>query len=315
MTRGSCILTLFVTILFIIFKRFTNRLGGVIKKTITFLREPFPQNDNDRVLIKYSIFTGLIVTFILAAFRPFGFSEVSHRTAINYALVFGAITIAVALFHEFSLKYILKLNRDHPNWTFWKWLLSNLMIVVYITITNYFFTVYVYELPHSANHFAGILWSTISIGIFPVSLIGLLIMKRSSIRNEKIASEINFAQTAGAKNGKPTFVRLPIHQSEKFFEIDARQIICIEAMQNYVHIHYNKENEILKKTIRNTISSIEQTLLRTDIQRSHRSFLVNTTRIKDISGNAQGLKLEMNPSPGFWIPVSRKYIPVFKNLT
>ena len=47
------------------------------------------------------------------------------------------------------------------------------------------------------------------------------------------------------------------------------------------------------------------------LKRCHRSHLVNLKKVKNISGNAQGLKLELiNQSE--MVPVSRNYIPIIK---
>ncbi len=276
------------------------------------LREPYPQNDGNKAIVTNGAITGLIVTFILVVFRPFGFSEAPLEEALYFAIIFGLISFAVIIAYEFFLKYVVKIKRDHPKWTFWKWLVSNLGILAGITTANYFFTVYTYGLPHSARHFLGILYSALSIGVFPITLFGLLIVIRRSRNNDKIAAAIHLQEKVDKENQQPNLVRIPIHQSDQYFEVDTHQIICIEAMQNYIQVYYHQGEEIVKKILRNTLSKTEQALSGTDIQRSHRSFLVNTARIEQISGNAQGLKLEVNPSPGFWVPVSRKYIPAFK---
>lgn len=285
----------------------------MINKIIAFLQEPYPQNDDNKEIVKNGLIIAVIVTFVLAIFKPFGFSEVNQATATKYALIFGAMALVVFVSYELCLKYILKLNRDHPDWTFWKWLLTNLILCVCVAIANYFFTVNSYGLPHSLKHFSSVLLSTLSVGLFPFILFGSLIVIRQSHRNEKVAAEIQLSPENETPNDPVQLVRLPIYQSDHFFEIDAHEIICIEAMQNYIQIHYYKENELIKKLIRNTISSIEQAVADTSIRRSHRSFLVNTAKIEKVTGNAQGLKLDLNPSPGFWVPVSRKYIPIFRN--
>lgn len=286
----------------------------MFNKLLGILKEPFPQQDSLREFVQGSLIAAVLVIFILIGFRPFGFSEPDIWTAVYYSFIFGIITLIVVFSYECFLKYVLRLKRGHPSWTLGKWLFSNLMIGLCITTANYFFTVYAYGLPHSWWHLLGIFRSAVIIGILPLTIIGLLIILRSTKQHEKIASGINWRSKSTPDIQESNLIKLPTQQSEKFFEIQADQIICVEAMQNYVHIHYHQEDEIHKKTIRNTLSSIEKILSGTEVRRSHRSFLVNTNRIEKVSGNAQGLKLEINPSPGFWVPVSRKYIPAFKQI-
>jgi len=91
-----------------------------------------------------------------------------------------------------------------------------------------------------------------------------------------------------------------------------RDILCIEAQQNYVVIIYESEAGIKSEMIRNTLSNIAASLAGTSIIRCHRSYLVNQNRIAQITGNAQGLKLQVSGLTDKIVPVSRKYIPVFK---
>lgn len=285
----------------------------MISKIIAFLNEPYPQEDSDAEIVKLSALVSGVVIFILAVFRPFGFDNVDSSALLRYALIFGVIAFGVMLAYEFFVKYGLGIQRDKADWAFWKWMLSSLALITCIASANYVYTLYSYDLPASLSHFFLILKNTLSIAVIPILLLGAINITRKSNQNEKIAAEIHL-KPKGKQPEIQMPVRLPIPQSENFVEIDAQYIICIEAMQNYVQI-YHKSGEKLEKTmIRSTISNMELTLLGTSIKRSHRSFLVNTDKIIKVSGNAQGLKLELDPSPGFWVPVSRKYIPDFRKI-
>ena len=285
----------------------------MISKIIAFLNEPYPQEDSDAEILKLSALVSGIVMFILAVFRPFGFDNIDSSAILRYTLIFGVIAFVVMLAYEFFVKYILRIQRDQAGWAFWKWMLSSLMLITCIASANYVYTLYAYELTPSLGHFFLILKNTLSIAVIPILLLGAINITRKSNQNEKIASEIHLSN----RKKEPEIlmpVRLPMPQSEGFVDIDAHHIICIEAMQNYVQIYHMDGAQLEKTMIRSTISNMELTLLGTAIQRSHRSFLVNTHKIIKVSGNAQGLKLELEPSPGFWVPVSRKYIPDFRKI-
>ena len=72
------------------------------------------------------------------------------------------------------------------------------------------------------------------------------------------------------------------------------------------------ENTLKKVTYRVTLSSLEIQLKEaSSLIRCHRSYLVNLNKVKNISGNAQGLKLELINQSEI-IPVSRNYIPIVK---
>lgn len=273
-----------------------------------FLNEPFPQPDEPKVIVRIATLFGLSISFILGVFQPFNFGAAGNQVW-RYALIFGGITTFVILGYEFTLKYLLGLQRDRPGWTLWKWCLSNLILASCIATANYIFTTYEYGLNHNWHRFGIVLRSTLTIGILPVFALGAIIQARYARRNEKIAAQIVLPNKVSVPSG---VVKIPVLYSEKTFGLDPQSILCIEAMQNYVQIYYQDQGAIKKKMLRNTLSRVAEVLASTSVIRSHRSFLVNKNRVVGVSGNAQGLKLDLKPSPGFFVPVSRKYLGVFK---
>ena len=78
--------------------------------------------------------------------------------------------------------------------------------------------------------------------------------------------------------------------------------------------HYSTltENTLKKVTYRVILSSFEVQLKEaSNLVRCHRSYIVNLKKVKNISGNAQGLKLELINQSEI-IPLSRKLIPIVK---
>lgn len=284
-----------------------------MSKVFSFLNEPFPQTDEDKIILRIAVIFGAVIFFILAVFQPFDFSNAQGSEVFYYAFIFSLITISVILSYEFFLKYILGVRRDHPGWTLGKWFLSNILLACCIATANYFYATFEYELPHSLPRYLSSIKSTVAIGILPILGFGAIVQAGYARRNEKLASKINFQPGHPTEEESPKLVRLPILQSDKYLELDIRQIICAEAMQNYVQIYSWDGTKVEKEMIRNTISNIEAVLENTAVKRSHRSYLVHKDKINHISGNAQGLRLDLDPTPGFWVQVSRKYLSEFKN--
>ena len=73
------------------------------------------------------------------------------------------------------------------------------------------------------------------------------------------------------------------------------------------------ENTLKKVTYRVILSSFEVQLKEaSNLVRRHRSYIVNLKKVKNISGNAQGLKLELINQSEI-IPVSRNIYPLSSN--
>ena len=279
----------------------------MLQKIKAFLNQPYPDRDDLPSILKSAMFGGLMVFFILFAFRPFGLQS-AEESPLTYCLLFGGITILVTLIYEGIIRFALGIRRDNSDWTFGKWLLMVIGLLLFIALANYYVIVTLFIDKHSLIGFGFALFSTILVGIFPVALFGALNMIRNLKANQMIASAL---PTEALRTPHARLVELPIHNSSKTFSIDSTLILFIEAKQNYVYVAFEDEGGIQNEMIRNTLTAIEDALHHTDIKRSHRSFLVNTSKIASVSGNAQGLTLRLSKGD-FEVPVSRKYIPEFR---
>lgn len=280
----------------------------MINKTLQFLRQPYPDRDDWPSSLKGGFFGGLIVFFILFAFRPFGLQQLGSK-AFFYCLIFGGITFLIAVLYELFFRYVLKIRKDQPTWTVGKWILAILGLMLAIAIGNYLFVIQISATQGGLSSFLMTILSTVIVGIFPTTLFAALNTIRNLKANQQIASGILIAPSPSLDQ---EIVQLPIHKSSQSFAVKASDIIYLEAQQNYVNVLYQTEDGLEKEMIRNTLSAVEKSLTKTHIRRSHRSFLVNTSKISSISGNAQGLTLTFEEAPGLEVPVSRKYIPDFR---
>lgn len=94
------------------------------------------------------------------------------------------------------------------------------------------------------------------------------------------------------------------------FMLNINELLYAKSDKNYVEFFLNT-NEILLKRL--TIKSLEDQFSNQNIMcRTHRSFIVNLLRIREIKGNTQGYKLYFKNSEES-VPVSRSMISKFEN--
>ncbi|UII28334.1 LytTR family DNA-binding domain-containing protein [Fulvivirga maritima] len=86
-----------------------------------------------------------------------------------------------------------------------------------------------------------------------------------------------------------------IRQGDSFIKIHWSEILYVEAMQNYLKLHF--KDQVF--TIHQTMNSIEESLPVSHFFRVHRSYLINVTAIESITGNMLTIK-------GSMIPISRQ---------
>lgn len=92
---------------------------------------------------------------------------------------------------------------------------------------------------------------------------------------------------------KPTqfLTRLLIKDSGKIYIINCSDIIYVEAMDDYVHVHTSKNSYLMQQSM----NSLEARLNPDQFIRAHRSYIVNIDAIKEIIQYSQGsYKIELN---------------------
>jgi hypothetical protein len=97
--------------------------------------------------------------------------------------------------------------------------------------------------------------------------------------------------------------------------LDVRELLLVEAQDNYCKIYYEIEGEVKKAMLRLSLKKMHDQLAHLDnIIKCHRSYLINKTKIEKISGKSQSYKIKMFGSQKI-IPVSRSFdINSIKNL-
>lgn len=254
---------------------------------------------------KSSVLIGLFIFLFLFLFKPFGL-ETAGAKALEYAFYFGLATTVVSLFYEVLLAYILRIDRQSHHWTFGKWLISVLFLIILIAMANYSILAMIYDgFDFSAYRFLRIAYSTFLVGIFPIFFIGFIKLNHSLRKHENLARNYNISKEesdhiwniGSSENGS--------------LDIPVNNFLYAEAMQNYIALNFIDDGMHRKELIRQTMKELESTIPVKSIQRCHRSFIVNKNHISSITGNAQGLKLEINNKEDS-VPVSRSYIDKFK---
>ncbi len=95
--------------------------------------------------------------------------------------------------------------------------------------------------------------------------------------------------------------RLTARQNDQTIVIDAADIDCIEAMDNYVVVNANAQRYVLN----DTMARLEKALDPDQFQRIHRSLIVNLRRVSSLQKGGNG-NLEVVLRSGRTLPVSRR---------
>lgn len=278
------------------------------KNIIKLLNKPFPEEESWLDNFKTSTLFSAFLFYFLYVFEPFGLNELG-ADKFKVIFGFGMMTLIGLLFYEFLIRQVFKWKGGQVKWTYGKWILYNLGLLFFLSLANFLFIRLVFFGYIDWRLYHHMLYSHLTIGIFPIILIGRLALMRQEKKFQSIAQEINqqketpIANNPTNDNDILTICDIPVHQ-----------IKYIEALQNYATIGFlNADGQLTKQTERLTLKSILEKTKGSTIKRSHRSFLVNQEAIIATSGNAQGLLLTLSECDKE-IPVSRTYVPAFRNI-
>lgn len=283
-----------------------------MKKVSAWINKKYPQNILIRKPLLGTLFF-LVFCFCFAViYRPF---NVHESRFLNLELTI-AVYFLLASVPLFVIVKLLKLNSffsDPEEWTVLKEALSIIISLSGAGVTIYF-AGFLLEVPDSRwnlpTFFNSVLIGFL-IGMVPF-LFFTLINYRYLFGNEFVKSYHNQAINVPEKAEEKIHIISQLKKED--LEFFPAQLIYAESEGNYINFYLDVENQVKKKVIRNSISSIEQQLSAVPIFfRTHRAFIVNLKKIVSQKGNTLGYKLKLSGTDAE-IPVSRQKAKDFEKI-
>lgn len=96
-------------------------------------------------------------------------------------------------------------------------------------------------------------------------------------------------------------------KNELRLSVKRENLLYIESADNYVFIWYLNKGIVTKFMLRNSLKAIEESLVGTDVQRCHRSYMVNFDQVKVIQRRKDGIYMELGVEKVPDIPISKTY--------
>ena len=259
-----------------------------------------------------AVLSGLFIVLFLLYFQPFNLHLNTDGNKVFHMSFFGCITTFVLLVFLFVFPLLLPNLFSDKNWKLGYQMILNMLIIIAIAAFNSIYSNYMNSIPFDWDSYWLILSRTFVLGALPIAFITFVDYYQKAKYSLDLATNILKNKKEILKDSKEVTHQISTdlkNQSFSFIENDFNYAI---SDGNYTDICFLDENTLKKVTYRVTLSSFETQLKESSsLKRCHRSHLVNLKKVKNISGNAQGLKLELINQSEI-IPVSRKYIPIVK---
>lgn len=96
-------------------------------------------------------------------------------------------------------------------------------------------------------------------------------------------------------------------KNELRLSVKRDNLLYIESADNYVCIWYLNKGIVSKFMLRNSLKTIEESFIKTNVQRCHRSYMVNFDQVKVIQRRKDGMYMDLGVDRVPDIPISKTY--------
>jgi len=268
-----------------------------------YLNQPYPFHVSKwNLIVAISLFIGLF----MLVFQPFGLSryEGPHKSLL--CLGYGLVTFVVLVLDLVVVQRLFRAQFENKVWTVLKQIVWLGWIIFSIGMGNFVYTS-LFSQHWSLIAFAYFQFFTLAVGLIPIVILTVINQNRLLKQNLKSAQEFNTSLNLQPQNPHHEMVTLVADNEKDRLEIELSNLLYVESTCNYIDVYYlagsKQKNVVLRSTLKRTEQQLEQHAL---MQKCHRAFIVNTTKIEQVKGNSQGLRLAIKHTDTE-IPVSRNF--------
>jgi hypothetical protein len=283
-----------------------------MKRIASWLKTPYYFNPSSRFKLKISFFFGLFVFLFLYIFRPFYLSQFTV-IILEYTIGIGSIAFLGTFFMIFVPPLIFKDYFNEDKWTVGRNLFLILIGVIFIGSFLWYFGE-MYKEPYHLRKLSLLeyLTYTLLVSSLPLTFFVFSDERKTRYKRQKRIDHIrNLKEQKKIEKNQKLEEKIIFYSENKRenLTITVKNLVYVTSQGNYASffIRNEEKNGLKEKILRVTLTKIEEELKDyPNIVRCHKSYIVNTKFIIDISGNARGYLLKSNLIY-FNIPVSRSF--------
>ena len=277
-----------------------------MKRVLNWLSTPYYFVPSTKFKLKLSFAFGLFLFLFLFFFKPFGLTSF-EEALLEYSIGMGFLDFLGTFLLLYISPLLFKDYFNEDNWTVGRNILLMAIGLLFIGIILWNFgEVYKKTYGFDKLTLLEFLSKTFLIGIIPLTFYVFINEKRERAKREKRVFKI---KEFNVKNEINVSKEISINSDNEKEQItfEAENLVYITSQGNYASFFFRKNDGIKEKILRTTLTKITEKLRdHPKFIRCHKSYIVNSNFINDISGNARGYLLKSNYISEE-IPVSRKF--------
>lgn len=283
-----------------------NADDSIRRKLSTFLAQPYPFYYQGKILWIFSGCIFLMNVFFGYFFEPFNVYVPEHKMDYFWiTVIHSAVPVALVGI----LSFIKITSKIEENWKVGKELLLVAFYLLLIGVVQFLIRDIIYDNPNNWS------WRYLYEEVRNTFLVGtlfmaLLVSLNFNRLNRKHNSSANIINSKAIESTVEDSIRIATNVKSDELHLDVNNLLFAKAEGNYVLL-FIKGESIKKELKRIPIKELQAILQPYNfIVKTHRSYLVNLFHVKNVSGNAQGYKLQLADCEES-VPVSRNMIDQF----
>ena len=273
------------------------------------LKQPYPFSGSwqHKLLVCFCI--GLFIFLFLFTFRPFGLDDEPMPRILYATLIYGAITFVISSALQILVPYAFAGFFEESRWTVAKEVGYFALSVFFVALANIYATHIMYNRNFSMAFFKSMFLITTLVAVFPFTGLVLFkqirLLKKYKAEASALQQKIEVPDLIPAKQVVAETISIQAENEKETLTLSPNDLLYISAADNYIRVYFQQNQEIKSQMLRGTLKKLEEVLApHPQLYRCHRTYIVNLQKVKNISGNAQGYKLELEGVEEI-IPVSR----------
>lgn len=269
-----------------------------------YFNQPYPLIGNKWIIIlSFSLF----VPLFMIIFQPFGLTEYHGTDKLARIAGYGFVTFVILILNLFLVTQLIKHWYNEKSWTVIRQIYWLIWIVFTIGLANFLYSSFIF----SIGSFKGLIifqLYTLEVGIIPIVVLTIIQQNLMLNRNLKSAKEVNNSLSVKDDiKDDEKIIFISDNEKDKL-EVKLSNLLYLESTKNYIEIFQYNGDKLINNLLRCSLKRIELQIANySTLFKCHRSFIVNTSKVKEVKGNSQGLKLVLTHT--------ETEIPVSRNLT
>ncbi len=282
-----------------------------IEKFRGFFIQPYPFYYRGKNFL-YFVFVLFLMAFgFNYLFRPFDVHVPEHKMDYFWISLIHSLTpiLIAVLLHP-----LVRNPRLDEKWTVSKEILLIGVYLFLIGVIQFLIRDFIYDNPNnwSWRYLFEEIRNTFLVGTLLLSILISINFNRLNSQYTKKAAGLNSWKSKNSSFPNSTTFSIKTQVKGDDFNLDVSQFLFAKAEGNYVEIIVKNDDATNKLLKRISIKDLETQLSSaTQILRIHRSYLLNLHFIKNITGNAQGYRIELHDTNEVAL-VSRNMIQPFE---